>query len=115
MVALMARDRVQPIDGYAGEARVPLNAWMMEADRLIWSDCAQCQRVAGAIIIEHRQNLTRSAAMSLAYRRASLANAEGEIAKARALARFIVEPDKRARARKAINKMAACVRSERGV
>lgn len=102
---------VKPIDGYRGETKVPINAWLEKADRQIWSDIAQCMRVAGETVLACNKEVSAS----LWFRRASLASASGELAKARELARFLVEPDTRTRARKAINKMAACVRAERGV
>lgn len=105
----MIMSRVAPIDGYPGETKVPLNAWLAKADRQIWSDVGQCMRVAGETVLACKE-----ASAALWYRRASLASASGELAKARELARFIVEPDTRKRARMAINKMAACVRAERG-
>lgn len=108
----MSNYRVQPIDGYPGETLVPLNAWLKESDRIIWSNVAQCMRVAGSEVqdIQHLRDKIGNASL-----RSRLAYAEGEIAKARAMAAFLVEPDTRKRARKAINRMAACVRAERGV
>lgn len=90
-------------------------AWLAESDRLIWSDCAQAQRVAGAETEYASGRDDLFPGPSLLQRRVGLARAESEIAKARALASFIVDPDKRKRARKAINKIAACVRIARGV
>lgn len=84
-------------------------AWLAEADKTIWSLCALAQRAAGQEV-EFAQS-----AFSLRHRRASLASASAEIAKARELASFIVDPSMRARARKATNAMAKAVRTARGV
>lgn len=100
---------VRPIDGYPGETEVPLNAWLAKADQQIWSDIGQCMRVAGETVLAAKE--LRAA---LWFRRSSLASASGELAKARELARFLVEPQTKKRARQAIAKMAACVRAERG-
>jgi hypothetical protein len=105
---------VRPIDGYNGETRVPLNAWLAESDSVIWSNVAQCMRVAGAEV-QDVQHLRAAKTLGNASERSRLAYAEGEIAKARAMAAYLVEPDRKARARKAINRMALCVRRERGV
>lgn len=88
-------------------------SWALEADRCIWSDVAQCMRVAGTEV-QDVQHLRAAQTLTRDRERARLAYAVGEIAKARAMAAFIVDPDKRLQARNAINKMAACVRSERG-
>lgn len=106
------RPAVRKIDGYLGETDIAVNAWLAEADRLIWSDCAQAQRVAGAIVSDIAAGRLGN---TLASRRSYLASAEGEIAKARELASFIINPEKKRNARKAIAKMARAVRTERGV
>ena len=105
---------VRKFDNIAA-TRPALSAWMTEADRLCWSDCFQAQRVAGELVAACVENRSVVETMSLAYRRATLADAEGEIAKARVIASFILDPAKRALARKAVNKLALSVRRERGV
>jgi hypothetical protein len=84
-------------------------AWLGDADKVIWSLCALAQRSAG------QEVQFAQTAFSLRHRRASLASASGEIARARELASFIVDPDTRKRARKAVAAMAKAVRTERGV